>query len=148
MKPGVIHILCAYPIAIVWTLVAGGVNALVLTNLAQEFTWSALLLDVGMAARLSLLCTIVTIFCLIPAAVVYPIIAALCRKVNGGPYRRGDQVLVLAGKYRGVTAEVHKIMAGQGGQPLAELDLHEEHGGTFQALFEEYALLRMSPRLP
>ena len=146
MKPGTLHRICAHPVAFAWSFLAVGINAIIFTNLAREYTWSVLLINPATVFWLTLLCAIIALICLIPAAMIYMPVAAVCARYNGAPFRLGDQVRVLAGKHRGKVATVDEISRGQGGWPLVRLALGEEYRPAFRDLFEECKLLRISHR--
>ncbi len=128
--------------AISWVLVACGVNTLVIVGLAGQFTWPVLLFDLGMIIRMLLLCALVALLCFLPAILVSGPVLKMCRWYNGAPLRVGDQVCVLAGKHRGRITTVYDMTTGQGGQPLAKVDLDAECKRTYHDLFDDFALLR------
>jgi hypothetical protein len=74
------------------------------------------------------------------------LVLKLARRVNGAPYKIGESVIVLSGPYSGKTSTIYEIAKGQGGQPVPRVDLGEEAKQRYQDLFEEYSLLRHSPR--
>lgn len=68
------------------------------------------------------------------------------RRINGAPHQVGEQVAVLAGPYAGRISTIYEICQGQGGQSLPRVDLGEEARKNHHDLFDEYRLLRVSPR--
>lgn len=43
------------------------------------------------------------------AMFVWPIFSRIGAKVNGAPYRQGDRVCILVGRYRGRSAQVYEV---------------------------------------
>ncbi len=74
----------------------------------------------------------------------WPWIRPICSRFNGAPLKTGDRVLVLAGPYKGTTAQVYGITIGQGGWSLARLDLGPAHRDKFTDIVEEYSVLKIN----
>ena len=69
-----------------------------------------------------------------------------CCRRNGAPHDAGESVIVLSGRYSGQTSTIYAITTGQGGQLLPMVDLGQEAREKFLDIFDQYQLLRLSPR--
>ncbi|RYD35023.1 MAG: hypothetical protein EOP86_09570 [Verrucomicrobiaceae bacterium] len=74
----------------------------------------------------------------------FPWVMPLCGRINGAPLKVGDRVLVLSGRWRGITARVYEIIIGQGKWELARLDLGPEERAKSGDIFEPYSVLKIS----
>lgn len=74
------------------------------------------------------------------------LIVAVSRRLNGAPHEVGESVLVLSGSHAGRSSTVYGIAKGQGGQPLPRVELGTEAKEKSLDVFDQYQLLRMSPR--
>lgn len=89
------------------------------------------------------LCLLVSVVCftllgyVLGMFTVWPLMRRLCTRINGGPFRTGDHVLVLAGPYKGKIAFVFETCVGQGGWNLVIPHVPEESGGWGRELSEQ-----------
>ena len=74
------------------------------------------------------------------------LILAISRRVSGAPHEIGETVMILAGPFTGRQSTIYEIPRGQGGHPVARVDLGDEARQKNQDTFDEYCLLRMSRR--
>jgi hypothetical protein len=74
------------------------------------------------------------------------LVLPVCRRLNGAPHETGEQVLILSGDRSGFATSIYEITNGQGGQPVPRVDLGIEAKEKFKDLYDEYCLLRISPR--
>jgi hypothetical protein len=144
---GMVHRICAFPIAITWILGAIALNGLLLTAFANDVSLHTIFSDWHTFLLLML--------AFIPSSVlgyfvgmltVWPLVRIFCSRYNGYPLATGDQVVVLSGPLKNTRAEVYEITTSQGGWDLARLNLGEERRKKFRDLFEEYSLLKVTKR--
>ncbi len=74
------------------------------------------------------------------------LVLLVSRRLNGAPHEIGESVTVLSGPYSGRVSKIYEIPKGQGGQPVPRVDLGEEARQEYLDIFDDYCLLRMSPR--
>ena len=75
---------------------------------------------------------------LIVMAIVCAPICSLLERLGGGPFKVGDTVRVVTGRYRGVVARVYSTW--QGG--ALRVDLNEQAKESYADIFAGYQLLR------
>jgi hypothetical protein len=71
-----------------------------------------------------------------------------CSRRNGAPHEVGESVSVLSGSHAGRVSTIYEITTGQGGQPLPRIDLDTNSREKYLDIFEQYQLLRLSPKPP
>jgi hypothetical protein len=74
------------------------------------------------------------------------LILAISRRLNGAPHEVGESVAVLSGPFSGRISTIYETPRGQGGQPVPRVDLGEEARQKYLDIFDDYCLLRISPR--
>ncbi len=74
------------------------------------------------------------------------LILPISRRLNGAPHEVGECVAVLVGPFSGRVSTIYEIAQGQGGQQVPRVDLGEEPRRNCTDAFEDYGLLRLSPR--
>ena len=74
------------------------------------------------------------------------LVIGLARRVNGAPHEVGESVLVLSGPFSGRVSTIYNTSIGQGGQPIQRVDLGAEAKENYSDTFDEWSLLRLSPR--
>ena len=149
MSPSVLNRVCARPVLICWVLGACVLDVIVLAvpsngvrliGIASDSQgWMFLILAVTGATGLGFFLGMFT---------CWPGVRALCRKLNGAPFKVGDCVVILAGPLRGTAAKVEDITKGQGGQDVVWLELGPERRKNFSNIFEEYSLMRIKKGEP
>lgn len=72
----------------------------------------------------------------------WPFVRPLCSRINGGPLRIGDAVVILCGPDRGRLAKVYETPTGQGGWQLACVTVEDEDAASENGIYETYQLLK------
>ncbi len=83
------------------------------------------------------------LFFLLGVLITIPIIGPIYyvrERVNGGPFRVGDTVYIIAGKHKGKVARVYS----QWQHGTVRIELSEEEKEKFKDVFASYSILRVS----
>ena len=142
MKTKAFHYVCAYPALISWAMGAMAIDAFVLYSVTDRFSCVSVLRNPMVLLLLVLALIPSTLLGFVPVMFTYPLVNALCVRFNGGPFRVGDEVLILSGVHRGTITHVYETTVGQGGATLLRLDMGPEAKEKHGDLFEQCDVLR------
>lgn len=137
-----IHVCFAHPVLISWLLGAAFLDVIIILSLISEFSDTKALFNLRVAALLILVlipATLLGYFC--GMFTVWPFIRSLCVRLNGGPFKPRDRVLVLSGVHKWKEAFVSETTVGQGGWNLLYLSSLDEPSKQISGIFEEYSVL-------
>lgn len=73
-------------------------------------------------------------------------VMGMSRRICRSPHEVGETVMILHGPFTGRKTTIGEITRGQGGQPAPRVDLGLDAEGACGDVFDEYCLLRLSPR--
>lgn len=130
---------CAYPTWITWAIGAMILDTLIGASLLVQNA-----LDGSYFDFLTLFIPSTLLGYFLGMFTFWSFVRKLCSKVNGGPLKVGDRVQILRGRFKGKICDVYDTPKGQGGWDLARIDLGAEMKNTFQDIFEQYALLKLT----
>lgn len=143
-KPTLKNSICAHPVALSCILGATVLNGCLLLVPINSVRLITIVSEpVGVALLLVVIAATSGIGCLAGMFTCWPWIRPLCSRINGAPFRPGDQVLILTGALRGTVADVCNITKGQGGWGVVWLNLPSTANDRSN-LFEEYSLLKIT----
>ncbi len=138
-KPNIVNHICAYPEQISCVLGAGVIIIFVLRALLPEMHWPILPSDWLKTAYLLIeFSAAVLAGCLLGIFLWWPWFRPVCCIINGAPLKVGDTVLILVGPHKGTVTHVYRMTIGQGGYPLAIINLDPDG----EKLFDEFALYK------
>jgi len=103
------------------------------------FTWRYIL-AIFLVAPLGFLITALS------AAFWGPPLSVFIVLLNGGPFKVGDRVQIIAGKHAGIITTVRAIGWGNGGGTVLRVNLDEEAEKALTDEFRPHAVMRVSPR--
>lgn len=136
--------LWAHPLHMTCILGALGLNVLVFTGMPEVVTLAVIFADVRMLLlALTGALAMGGVGAILAMMLVWPVIRKVCCRLNGAPFKPGDEVRVLTGTHQGQTARVIEVTQGQGGWDLLELDLERTKADSNPTLFNEYQLLKL-----
>lgn len=142
-----IHKVCAYPVAICWIAGTAAIWFPLTVMFANSGSFAFLLDNWDTIPCLFLAYASTAGLGFFAGAFFLSwLVLPLCRKINGAPYQAGAHVLILSGDHAGKETIIYEITTGQGGQPVPRVDLGPEAKESFRDLYDEYSLLRISPR--
>jgi hypothetical protein len=144
MKPRMLNIVCAHPIAISWCLGAAVLDTAVISSVAGDLSNPAVLLRPTVLLCLTLATVSATILgYFLGMFTCWPLARVVCSRLNGAPFRIGDTVLILSGPRKGTMTRVYDTCVGQGGWNLLKLELEPQDRTDYSDIFEEYSVLRI-----
>jgi hypothetical protein len=141
-----IHVLFTHPALISNVLGATIIDASIIYSLISELADIKVLLNPIVAIFLIIALVASTVLgCMFGMSIVWSFIRPLCVRLNGGPFKPDDKVIILSGVHKGKKASVCRLTKGQGGWNLLYLHIEESNRPCLD-IFEEYTVLSCHKR--